>query len=243
MIPPTLVGIDVSHYGQIDEALRTVHSDRDPDRAGLMCSKVLLVHSGGDSQRSPTQCVCGKAWSALNSCPSQMSDIFNASVEDGGGDEACTRCNTPMDLLLDHLSRLFGSGVEPGTLVVTACDVMLLIPPDVAATADWSAWSSPSKIGSIEGMAEGYAVGLAIAADAAKYAANHGVYCLGGAGDEEQDKCPIRTVRRCVTWCVACSYFLRSAYNTTPRIHRNLKDINELHRCLTEFLTSVAKTN
>lgn len=91
-----------------------------------------------------------------------------------------------MDLLLDHLSRLFSGGdsttspLDPGTLVVTACDVMLLIPPTVAATADWS---FDKQSGAAGGVA-----GLAIAADAANYAPNHGVYCLddGGAGGQER---------------------------------------------------------
>ncbi|CAM9847523.1 unnamed protein product, partial [Phaeothamnion confervicola] len=38
-----------------------------PLSSGLARRRTLLVHSGGDSQRSPTQCVCGKAWAALNS--------------------------------------------------------------------------------------------------------------------------------------------------------------------------------
>lgn len=153
-----------SNFTQIDQALRQEKPPKseDPEAGGLAAARVLLVHSGGDSQRSPTQCVCGKAWSALNSC--------------SGRDNMC---NTPMDLLLDHLSRLFQSGLAPGTLVVTACDVMLLVPPEVAATADWSFDSN------------GGVAGLAIAADAAKYAPNHGVYCLdrgaheGGGGGEK----------------------------------------------------------
>lgn len=89
-----------------------------------------------------------------------------------------------MDLLLDHLARLFGSGLAPGSLVVTACDVMLLIPPEVAATADWS----------MEGS--GGVAGLAIAANAAKYAPNHGVYCLddGGRVGGEGGKCGVAVV-------------------------------------------------
>eukprot|EP00903_Cladosiphon_okamuranus_P018207 g16748.t1 len=158
---------------EIDQALRgaTPTGNPPPPQAGgggggggLATARVLLVHSGGDSQRSPTQCVCGKAWSALNSCGNNSSNSNSNS----------SRCNTPMDLLLDHLSRLFsgdgamGGPLDPGTLVVTACDVMLLIPPEVAATADWSF----DKQGGV--------AGLAIAADAAKYAPNHGVYCLDG---------------------------------------------------------------
>ncbi|CAN0345900.1 unnamed protein product, partial [Ectocarpus sp. 12 AP-2014] len=163
---------------EIDQALRAAQpaiNDQDPQ--GLAAARVLLVHSGGDSQRSPTQCVCGKAWSALNSC----------------GDSGSGRCNTPMDLLLEHLSRLFSGdlsgSLEPGTLVVTACDVMLLIPPEVAATADWS---FDKQSGAAGGVA-----GLAIAADAAKYASNHGVYCLdGGGGGGGQESHGITGVRK-----------------------------------------------
>lgn len=88
-----------------------------------------------------------------------------------------------MDLLVDHLSRLFGSGLAPGSLVVTACDVMLLIPSNVAAMADWS----------VKGGGE--VAGLAIAADAGKYAPNHGVYCLDKNLDHEEGKCSIKGVR------------------------------------------------
>lgn len=179
---------------QIDEALRAATSaDRKEDDSivstngrqgeGLSRSRVLLVHSGGDSQRSPTQCVCGKAWSALNSCMHTQ-----GQKEGSNGDSNATNgsmCNTPMDLLLDHLSRLFaGSGLAEGSLVVTACDVMLLIPSEVAATADWS----------MEGT--GGVAGLAIAADAAKYAPNHGVYGLDeGRLGGSVDKCGVVGVR------------------------------------------------
>lgn len=96
-----------------------------------------------------------------------------------------------MDLLLDHLSRLFSgesssgsssSPLDPGTLVVTACDVMLLIPPEVGAAADWS--FDKQGIGGGGGGVGGVA-GLAIAADAAKYAPNHGVYCLNREEGQE----------------------------------------------------------
>ena len=159
-------------FVQIDQALRQAKPCKgaDPQAGGLAAARVLLVHSGGDSQRSPTQCVCGKAWSALNSCSRDKENM----------------CNTPMDLLLDHLSRLFGSGLAAGTLVVTACDVMLLVPPEVAATADWSFDES------------GGVAGLAIAADAEKYAPNHGVYCLDGGAYGEGKKNAIARVGRWV---------------------------------------------
>lgn len=112
-----------------------------------------------------------------------------------------------MDLLLDHLLRLFSSGgqLAAGSLVVTACDVMLLIPTEVAASADWSAWASSDA-----GASEGSVAGLAIAADAGKYAPNHGVYCLAREGEMESGadgsgKCGVMGVRRCV--CFACRWF------------------------------------
>lgn len=111
-----------------------------------------------------------------------------------------------MDLLLDHLLRLFSSGgqLPAGSLVVTACDVMLLIPTQVAASADWSAWAS----GDDEGRSEGSVAGLAIAADAAKYAPNHGVYCLADQGEVKSgaggsEKCGVMGVRRCVCFAYA----------------------------------------
>src|SRR6056297_788933 len=73
---------------------------------------ILMVHSGGDSQRSPTNSVCGKAWSCLNS----------HRKEDGGS-------NTPIDLLLEQFTQLFAGGVPSGALVVASSDVLLVLPP------------------------------------------------------------------------------------------------------------------
>lgn len=115
-------------------------------------------------------------------------------------------CNTPMDLLLDHLFRLFSAGAElpPGSLVVTACDVMLLIPTSVAASAHWSLWS-----GANSGGASGSVAGLAIAADAGKYAPNHGVYCLAeegkhGLGVDGDQTCGVMGVSRCDAILAGC---------------------------------------
>jgi len=80
---------------------------------------VLMVHSGGDSQRSPTNSVCGKAWSCLN-----------ALREDDGGS------NAPMDLLLEQFLHLFAGGVPAGSLVVASSDVLLILP---SLVLDWNA--------------------------------------------------------------------------------------------------------
>ena len=69
---------------------------------------VIIIHSGGDSQRSPCHSVCGKAWSSLPSL----------------GDRA--ELNAPMDLLLDLLFHLHKESL-PG-MVVASSDVLLLVP-------------------------------------------------------------------------------------------------------------------
>ncbi|CAM9336812.1 unnamed protein product, partial [Choristocarpus tenellus] len=172
---PDPLGIRVGSGGgtlnallEVDDALREAH----PARGGMENCRVLLVHSGGDSQRSPTECVCGKAWSTLNSpCHAKNSPSKG-------------RCNTPMDLLLTSLNTLFGqdaasqsdvthSRLPSGTLVVASCDVMLLVPPEAASSVNWSLPSLP-------GWSFGGVTGLAIAADAFKYSQNHGVYVIEG---------------------------------------------------------------
>eukprot|EP00419_Tripos_fusus_P013107 CAMPEP_0172668432 /NCGR_PEP_ID=MMETSP1074-20121228/9055_1 /TAXON_ID=2916 /ORGANISM="Ceratium fusus, Strain PA161109" /LENGTH=568 /DNA_ID=CAMNT_0013485079 /DNA_START=46 /DNA_END=1752 /DNA_ORIENTATION=+ len=81
--------------------------------------KILCIHSGGDSQRSPSQSVCGKAWSALN------------CVGPGG------HCYAPIDLLCLRLFRLC-QGLAPGSFVVASCDVLLMFPDamDASVIAD-----------------------------------------------------------------------------------------------------------
>ncbi|KAA0177910.1 hypothetical protein FNF27_00458 [Cafeteria roenbergensis] len=76
---------------------------------------VLLIHSGGDSQRLPLQSVCGKAWSAL--------PVFSDRLE----------LQAPVDLLIETLTTLF-RGVKAG-VVVASSDVLLLIPESFRV--DW----------------------------------------------------------------------------------------------------------
>ena len=78
-------------------------------RFALERCRVVIIHSGGDSQRLPCQSVCGKAWSAL--------PTYNAEFE----------LDAPIDLLLQAIFSLF-RGVRAG-LVVASSDVLLLIPP------------------------------------------------------------------------------------------------------------------
>jgi fucokinase len=118
----------------------------------------LMIHSGGDSQRSPTQSVCGKAWSSLNSVSSSAASSRTAQ-----------RANTPLDLLLQHFYTLFAQ-LRQGSLVIACCDVMLLLG---ATECNWKP---------LDSSAMGGVAGLAIAADVS-YAPQHGVYVLAPNSD------------------------------------------------------------
>jgi fucokinase len=74
--------------------------------------RVLIIHSGGDSKRSPCQSVVGKAWSFL---PSLTVD----------GD-----MNAPIDLLLSSLSSVFRN--SPPGVVVSCSDVSLILPENIS---------------------------------------------------------------------------------------------------------------
>ncbi|KAK8795498.1 hypothetical protein WA158_000155 [Blastocystis sp. Blastoise] len=81
----------------------------------LSNSKIAIIHSGGDSRRSPCQSLCGKAWSAVN-------------AENEGN------VMTPFDFLLLNLSQLF-AGSPPG-IIVCSSDVLLKF--DASMKYDWS---------------------------------------------------------------------------------------------------------
>ena len=98
------------------DALTKKAGGSDVDLDLIAKSKICIIHSGGDSQRSPSQSVCGKAWSSLNS--------INARGE----------LLAPIDLLFDSLCRVFRNSPKGG-VVVASCDVMLLL-PDIEY--DWS---------------------------------------------------------------------------------------------------------
>ncbi|MEW6236892.1 MAG: L-fucokinase [Candidatus Omnitrophota bacterium] len=126
----------------------------------ISSSHILILHSGGDSQRIPSCSVCGKAFSTLP-----------ALGEDG-------ELLTPLDLLLDALSRVCASS-PPGFFAASG-DVMLLIPEDDLD------WSRPG------------ATGLAIPADLS-YGPKHGVYKLKDGSSQVEaffQKEPEETLRQ-----------------------------------------------
>ena len=72
---------------------------------------ILIIHSGGDSQRAPSQSVCGKAWSLLPTVPPKA----------------------PVDLLIEQLLKLCAGAHG----VVVACgDVLLKLPEDPGSLAN-----------------------------------------------------------------------------------------------------------
>ena len=71
-------------------------------REKLLQSRVLVVHSGGDSRRAPLHSVCGKAWATINSTP----------------------IKTPMELLVEEISA-FCKLIPAGSVVVASSDVLL----------------------------------------------------------------------------------------------------------------------
>lgn len=77
--------------------------------------RVLVVHSGGDSQRSPTQSVCGKAWSALPT--------------------SGERLVAPVDHLIEQLASVTADA--PSGVLVACSDVLLTLPGPEAFAGAW----------------------------------------------------------------------------------------------------------
>lgn len=97
--------------GTLNALVQAVRSlcERAGDGAAQSRWCILCVHSGGDSQRSPSQSVCGKAWSSLN-CVAASGHLL-----------------APVDLLCFRLFRLC-RGLAKGSLVVASSDVLLILP-------------------------------------------------------------------------------------------------------------------
>lgn len=87
----------------------------------LAAQRVLVIHSGGDSQRLPSQSVGGKAWSLM---------AVEADGLSGAGLLA------PIDHLLAGLQRIC-AGAPPGVFVACS-DVLLQLEPPAAFRYDWS---------------------------------------------------------------------------------------------------------
>jgi fucokinase len=78
----------------------------------LPTSRVLIIHSGGDSRRCPLHSVCGKAWATINAPLQQHMR---------GGSNMWA---SPMTLLIREISS-FCAGLALGSVAVASGDVML----------------------------------------------------------------------------------------------------------------------
>ena len=78
----------------------------DMESVALLNRRVLIVHSGGDSRRSPMHSVCGKAWATINS--PLIGDIMM----------------NPLVLILLEFNTFFTS-LPLGSIVVASGDVLL----------------------------------------------------------------------------------------------------------------------
>jgi hypothetical protein len=99
-------GLRVGSGGGTLNVLRQLR-DRYGLQVGDECCKILIIHSGGDSQRAPLYSLCGKAWMSIN------------SVIGGSREIAST-----LSLLILEIS-LFCSKLPGKSLVVASSDVML----------------------------------------------------------------------------------------------------------------------
>lgn len=70
-------------------------------------SKVLMIHSGGDSRRAPLYSLCGKAWTTLNATIAGSKEIAN-----------------PLLLLIIEINK-FCQNLKEGSLVIASSDVLL----------------------------------------------------------------------------------------------------------------------
>lgn len=172
-------GGTLNALAELRAALMKGGSSSGSSKKGLADVAVLMVHSGGDSQRSPTNSVCGKAWSALNSSSAGPANNADADADA----EAESLINTPLDLLLEQLLPLFHD-VPKGSLVVASSDVLLILPGETPRQ-DWSV---------VRGV-----VGLATHV-AAELGPHHGAY-VAGEGEGTASSTPssfsgLRPVRR-----------------------------------------------
>lgn len=97
------IGVRVGSGGGTINALSYLESL--VGKSALEAAKIAIIHSGGDSRRSPLNTVCGKAWATINA-------VAGKNVA------------SPMLLLLKELN-LFCRHLGPGSVVVGCSDVLL----------------------------------------------------------------------------------------------------------------------
>jgi fucokinase len=91
-------------------------------------AKIVIIHSGGDSRRSPLHSVVGKAWSHINSSLDQEYPPSSLSI-------------------LLHELEIVGEKMHKGSLVVASSDVLIHLSSSVSSLA-WSTSITCSRINS-----------------------------------------------------------------------------------------------
>ena len=164
----------VGSGGATFNALLTVQELISSTPLTLDSVRVFMIHSGGDSQRLPSQSVCGKAWSAL--------PTYSPTLD----------LDAPIDLLVTVMFRLF-AGVPAG-LVVASSDVLLQIPPGFApvwpvegSCATGLAIPTPASYGPNHGVYQAAPGGVGGAAPVAKFWQKASVPELAAAGAVRPD--------------------------------------------------------
>lgn len=75
----------------------------------IINSRILIIHSGGDSRRAPLHSICGKAWASINGV---LKDSANSTIAN------------PLMLLIIELQK-FCRSLPQSSLVVASSDVLL----------------------------------------------------------------------------------------------------------------------
>ena len=100
------VGSGGGTINALNYLITSTNQAADMKHLSLLNRRVLIVHSGGDSRRSPMHSVCGKAWATINS--PLISDIMM----------------NPLVLILLEFNTFFTS-LPLGSIVVASGDVLL----------------------------------------------------------------------------------------------------------------------
>ena len=87
----------------------------------ILQSKVVIIHSGGDSRRSPLQSLIGKAWTQINT-------ITTTSINEINENEIQNEISTALTLLIHEL-EIIGENMNEGSLIVASSDVLVNLKP------------------------------------------------------------------------------------------------------------------
>lgn len=110
-----------------------------PSRLRVLVSNVAIIHSGGDSRRSPLQSISGKAWSSLNCAWSsnKQEGQREGEREDNEGDSGeVSLYSSPLTVLLSELSDLIARLPPPSPSVGPCCGSVVVASSDVLVSLE-----------------------------------------------------------------------------------------------------------